>query len=95
MHFSTKSIKSLQTCEKISGPSQHLKVTEWMASIDGKEEYDAFNSRTEEKQSSTTQTGSKTSPKQPKTQKNHAARATESQRFNNMPWKMCFSFPEP
>ncbi|MBW0472863.1 hypothetical protein O181_012578 [Austropuccinia psidii MF-1] len=36
-------------CEKIPGPSQHLKVTQWMASIDGKEEHDAFNSRMEEK----------------------------------------------
>ncbi|MBW0513273.1 hypothetical protein O181_052988 [Austropuccinia psidii MF-1] len=33
-----------------------------MASIDGKEEYDAFNSRMEEKQPSTTQASPKTSP---------------------------------
>ncbi|MBW0585301.1 hypothetical protein O181_125016 [Austropuccinia psidii MF-1] len=36
-------------CKKIPGSSQHLQVTQWMASIDGKEEYDAFNSRMEEK----------------------------------------------
>ncbi|MBW0490403.1 hypothetical protein O181_030118 [Austropuccinia psidii MF-1] len=35
----------LPDCEKIPGPSQHLKVTQWMASIDGKEKHDAFNSR--------------------------------------------------
>ncbi|MBW0592399.1 hypothetical protein O181_132114 [Austropuccinia psidii MF-1] len=27
----------LPDCERIPGPSQHLKVTQWMASIDGKE----------------------------------------------------------
>ncbi|MBW0570418.1 hypothetical protein O181_110133 [Austropuccinia psidii MF-1] len=46
----------LPDCEKILGPSQHLQVTQWMTSIDGKEENDAFNSRLEEKQPSTTQT---------------------------------------
>ncbi|MBW0584992.1 hypothetical protein O181_124707 [Austropuccinia psidii MF-1] len=40
----------LPDCEKIPGPSQHLKVTHWMASIDGKEEHDAFGSRMKEKQ---------------------------------------------
>ncbi|MBW0589310.1 hypothetical protein O181_129025 [Austropuccinia psidii MF-1] len=35
-------------CKKIPGLSQHLQVTQWMASIDGKEEYDASNSRIEE-----------------------------------------------
>ncbi|MBW0563746.1 hypothetical protein O181_103461 [Austropuccinia psidii MF-1] len=39
----------LPDCEKIPGPSQHFQVTQWMASIDGKEEHDAFNSRIEEK----------------------------------------------
>ncbi|MBW0517862.1 hypothetical protein O181_057577, partial [Austropuccinia psidii MF-1] len=38
----------LPDCEKIPGPSQHLQVTQWMASIDGKEEHDALNSRMEE-----------------------------------------------
>ncbi|MBW0568063.1 hypothetical protein O181_107778 [Austropuccinia psidii MF-1] len=38
----------LSDCEKIPGPSQHLQVTQWMASIDGKEEHDDFNSRMEE-----------------------------------------------
>ncbi|MBW0572375.1 hypothetical protein O181_112090 [Austropuccinia psidii MF-1] len=37
----------LPECEKISVPSQHLQVTQWMASIDGKEEHDAFSSRME------------------------------------------------
>ncbi|MBW0533557.1 hypothetical protein O181_073272 [Austropuccinia psidii MF-1] len=49
-------------CKKILGSSQHLKVTQWMVSIDGKEEYDAFNSRMEEKQPSTTKASAKTSP---------------------------------
>ncbi|MBW0575098.1 hypothetical protein O181_114813 [Austropuccinia psidii MF-1] len=48
--------------EKIPGPSQHLQVTQWIASIDGKEEHDAFNSRMEEKQPSTTQASAKNSP---------------------------------
>ncbi|MBW0592256.1 hypothetical protein O181_131971 [Austropuccinia psidii MF-1] len=52
----------LPDCEKIPGPSQHLQVTQWMESIDGKEELDAFNSRMEEKQPSTTQESSKNSP---------------------------------
>ncbi|MBW0543740.1 hypothetical protein O181_083455 [Austropuccinia psidii MF-1] len=52
----------LPDCEKISGPSQQLQVTQWMASIDGKEEYDSFNSRMEEKQPSTTKASAKTSP---------------------------------
>ncbi|MBW0588285.1 hypothetical protein O181_128000 [Austropuccinia psidii MF-1] len=48
--------------EKIPGPSQHLQVTQWMESIDGKEEHDALNSRMEEKQPSTTQKSAKNSP---------------------------------
>ncbi|MBW0573344.1 hypothetical protein O181_113059 [Austropuccinia psidii MF-1] len=38
----------LPACEKFPGPSQHLQVTQLMASIDGKEEHDSFNSRMEE-----------------------------------------------
>ncbi|MBW0571696.1 hypothetical protein O181_111411 [Austropuccinia psidii MF-1] len=49
-------------CKKIPRSSQHLQVTQWMASIDGKEEYDSFNSRMEEKQPSTTKASAKTSP---------------------------------
>ncbi|MBW0535827.1 hypothetical protein O181_075542 [Austropuccinia psidii MF-1] len=52
----------LPNCEKIPGPSQHLQVPQWMASIDGKEEHDAFNSRMEEKPDSTTQASAKNSP---------------------------------
>ncbi|MBW0585149.1 hypothetical protein O181_124864 [Austropuccinia psidii MF-1] len=52
----------LPDCEKISGPSQHLQVTQWMASIDVKEKHDSFNSRMEEKQPSTTQESAKNSP---------------------------------
>ncbi|MBW0593117.1 hypothetical protein O181_132832 [Austropuccinia psidii MF-1] len=52
----------LPDCEKISGTSQNLQVTQWMASIDGKEKYDAFNSRMKEKQHFTTQASAKNSP---------------------------------
>ncbi|MBW0485218.1 hypothetical protein O181_024933 [Austropuccinia psidii MF-1] len=52
----------LPDCEKIAGPYQHLQVTQWMASIDGKEERDALNSRMETKQPSTTQKSAKNSP---------------------------------
>ncbi|MBW0549873.1 hypothetical protein O181_089588 [Austropuccinia psidii MF-1] len=48
-------------CKKIPESSQHLKVTQWMASIDGKEEYDAFNRRMEENQPTTTKASAKTS----------------------------------
>ncbi|MBW0547449.1 hypothetical protein O181_087164 [Austropuccinia psidii MF-1] len=52
----------LPDCEKIPGPSQHWQVTQWMASIDGKEEHDASKSRIEEKQPSTIQASAKNSP---------------------------------
>ncbi|MBW0558488.1 hypothetical protein O181_098203 [Austropuccinia psidii MF-1] len=72
MHFRTKSTRYLNICEKlheflpdcekIPGPSQHLKVTQWMASIDGKEKHDSLNSRMQEKQPSTTQESAQKSP---------------------------------
>ncbi|MBW0593430.1 hypothetical protein O181_133145 [Austropuccinia psidii MF-1] len=52
----------LPYCDKIPGPPQPLKVAQWMASIDGKEEHDSLNSRMEEKQPSTTQASAKNSP---------------------------------
>ncbi|MBW0529017.1 hypothetical protein O181_068732 [Austropuccinia psidii MF-1] len=52
----------LPDCEKIPGPSKHVQVTQWMASIDGKEKHDAFNNRMKEKQPSTTQASAKNSP---------------------------------
>ncbi|MBW0582421.1 hypothetical protein O181_122136 [Austropuccinia psidii MF-1] len=58
----------LPDCEKIPEPSQHLKVTQWMTSIDGKEKHYAFNSRMEEKQPSTTQASAKNSPSSQKQQ---------------------------
>ncbi|MBW0590255.1 hypothetical protein O181_129970 [Austropuccinia psidii MF-1] len=50
-----------------------------MASIDGKEEHDALNSRMEEKQPSTTQTSAKNSPngQQKKFQREKAATSSE------------------
>ncbi|MBW0548633.1 hypothetical protein O181_088348 [Austropuccinia psidii MF-1] len=48
--------------KEIPGSSQHLKVTQWMEYIDGKEEFDSFNSRMEEKQPSTIKASAKNSP---------------------------------
>ncbi|MBW0592727.1 hypothetical protein O181_132442 [Austropuccinia psidii MF-1] len=86
MHCSTKSTRSLQICgklheflpdcEKIPGPSQRLRVTQWMTSIDGKEEHNAFNSRMEEKQPSTTQASAKISPSSQKQKFQHEKAAT-------------------
>ncbi|MBW0578665.1 hypothetical protein O181_118380 [Austropuccinia psidii MF-1] len=70
----------LPDCEKIPGPNQHLQVTQWMASIDGKEEHDAFNSRMEEKQPSTTQTSANTSPSGQKQQFQCEKAATSSEK---------------
>ncbi|MBW0567192.1 hypothetical protein O181_106907 [Austropuccinia psidii MF-1] len=69
----------LPDCEKIPGSSQHLKVTQWMASIDGKEEHDAFNSIMEEKQPSTTQASAKNSPSSQKKQFQCEKAATSSE----------------
>ncbi|MBW0531178.1 hypothetical protein O181_070893 [Austropuccinia psidii MF-1] len=49
----------LPDCKKVPGPSQHVQVTQWMASIDGKEEHDALNRSMEEKQPFTTQASAK------------------------------------
>ncbi|MBW0528594.1 hypothetical protein O181_068309 [Austropuccinia psidii MF-1] len=65
-------------CEKIRGPSQNLQVTQWMASIYGKEEHDPFNSRMEEKQSSTTKVSAKNSPNSRKQQFQCEKTATSS-----------------
>ncbi|MBW0470610.1 hypothetical protein O181_010325 [Austropuccinia psidii MF-1] len=67
-------------CEKPSGPLQHLQVTQWMEYIDGKEKYDAFNSRMEEKQPSTTQKGAKTSPSSQKQQFQYEKETTISEK---------------
>ncbi|MBW0583635.1 hypothetical protein O181_123350 [Austropuccinia psidii MF-1] len=68
----------LPDCEKIPGPSQHLQVTQWMVSIDGKEKYYAFNSQMEEKQPSTTQASAKNSPSSQQQQSKHEKAATSS-----------------
>ncbi|MBW0464427.1 hypothetical protein O181_004142 [Austropuccinia psidii MF-1] len=49
----------LAYCKKTPEPFQNLKVTHWMASVDGKEKDDALNSRMEEKQPLTTQESAK------------------------------------
>ncbi|MBW0528350.1 hypothetical protein O181_068065 [Austropuccinia psidii MF-1] len=97
----------LPDCEKIPGPSQHFQVTQRMASIDGNEEHDAFNSRSRNNPPPPKQVP-KTAPvasssnsnvkKQPQVQNKgkgkSPARVTESQRFRRMPWKMYFRWPE-
>ncbi|MBW0585931.1 hypothetical protein O181_125646, partial [Austropuccinia psidii MF-1] len=65
--------------EKIPGPSHHLQVTQWMASIDGKEKYDALKSRIEEKQPSTTQASAKNSLSSQQQQLKRAKEATSSE----------------
>ncbi|MBW0586764.1 hypothetical protein O181_126479 [Austropuccinia psidii MF-1] len=66
-------------CKKIPGSSQHLQVTQWMESIDGKEEYDAFHSRMKENQPLTAKASAKTSPsgKQQQFQREKAATSSK------------------
>ncbi|MBW0520892.1 hypothetical protein O181_060607 [Austropuccinia psidii MF-1] len=69
----------LPDCEKVPGPSQYLQIAQWMASIDGKEKHDAFDTRMEEKQPSTTQTSAKNSPsgQQQQFQREKAAKSSK------------------
>ncbi|MBW0592015.1 hypothetical protein O181_131730 [Austropuccinia psidii MF-1] len=66
-------------CKKIPGSSQHLQISQWMESIDRKEEYDAFNSRMEGKKPNTTKSSAKTSPsgKQKQFQREKAATSSK------------------
>ncbi|MBW0580151.1 hypothetical protein O181_119866 [Austropuccinia psidii MF-1] len=68
----------IPNCKKIPGSSQHLQVTQWMASIDGKKENDAFNSKMEAKQPSTTKASVNTSPSGQKQQFQREKAATSS-----------------
>ncbi|MBW0529776.1 hypothetical protein O181_069491 [Austropuccinia psidii MF-1] len=68
----------LPDCERIPGPYKHLQVPQWMESIDGKEEHDAFNSRMEEKKPSTTQASAKNSPSSQQQQFQREKEATSS-----------------
>ncbi|MBW0590095.1 hypothetical protein O181_129810 [Austropuccinia psidii MF-1] len=65
--------------EKFPAPSQHWKATQWMASIDGKEEHDSINRRLEEKQPSTTQASAKNSPSSKQQQLQREKAATNSE----------------
>ncbi|MBW0486175.1 hypothetical protein O181_025890 [Austropuccinia psidii MF-1] len=69
----------LPDCEKIFGPSQHLQVTQWRASINGREIYSAFNRRMEAKQPSTTQESAKNSPRSQKQKLKCEIAATSSE----------------
>ncbi|MBW0584493.1 hypothetical protein O181_124208, partial [Austropuccinia psidii MF-1] len=77
-----RSVEKLHEClpdsEKAPGPSQHLKATQWMASIYGKEKHDAFSSKMEGKQPSTTQASAKNSPSSQKHQFQRKQAATSS-----------------
>ncbi|MBW0589696.1 hypothetical protein O181_129411, partial [Austropuccinia psidii MF-1] len=96
----------LPDCEKLPGPYQNLQVTQWMASIDGKEEHDALNSRIEEKQHSTTQKSAKNSPsgqqqqsqceKHPQAQNKGKGKAPATKPYSQsyrIPWKRYFRWP--
>ncbi|MBW0521406.1 hypothetical protein O181_061121, partial [Austropuccinia psidii MF-1] len=73
-----KLLKFLADYEKIHGPSQHFQVTQWMASIDGKEEHDAFNRRMDKKQHFNTQASAKNSPSSHQQQFQRGKAATSS-----------------
>ncbi|MBW0585522.1 hypothetical protein O181_125237 [Austropuccinia psidii MF-1] len=77
-----RSVKKLHEpitdCQKIPGSSQHLHGTQWMASIDGKEEYDAFNRRIQGKKPTTTKASANTSPIGQQQQFQHEKAATSS-----------------
>ncbi|MBW0573205.1 hypothetical protein O181_112920 [Austropuccinia psidii MF-1] len=71
----------LSDCEKTSGKSQHLQATQWMPSFDGKEKYDTFNSRMEEKQPPTTQESAKNSPRSQQQKLKCEKAATRSEKW--------------
>ncbi|MBW0546838.1 hypothetical protein O181_086553 [Austropuccinia psidii MF-1] len=74
--FVEKLQEFLPDCEEIPCPSQHLQVTQCIASIDGKEKHDAFSSRMEAKQPSTTQASAKNIPSSQQMQFQHEKAAT-------------------
>ncbi|MBW0563534.1 hypothetical protein O181_103249 [Austropuccinia psidii MF-1] len=74
-----KLYERLPDCEKIPGRSQHLQVTQWMASIYGKEEHDPFNSIMEEKQPTTTKASAQNGPNSQKKQFQCEKAATSSE----------------
>ncbi|MBW0520739.1 hypothetical protein O181_060454 [Austropuccinia psidii MF-1] len=98
----------LPDCEKIPGPSKHLKVTQCMASIDEKSKHDAFNHKIDENKPPPPKQVPKTAPlarsrnfnvknkpqAQNKGKGKAPARATESQIFIRMPWKVYSKWPE-
>ncbi|MBW0531031.1 hypothetical protein O181_070746 [Austropuccinia psidii MF-1] len=97
----------LPDCAKIPGPSRHLQVTQWMASINGNEEHDALNTRMEENNPPLPKQVPKTAPvasssnsnvkKQPQAQNNSKGKeqATKPQTQSyRMPWKIYFRWPE-
>ncbi|MBW0570746.1 hypothetical protein O181_110461 [Austropuccinia psidii MF-1] len=69
----------LPHCEKTPGPSQHLQVTQWMASIDGKEEHDALNRRMEGKNPPPPKKVPKTAPVDRRSNYNMKKEATTSE----------------
>ncbi|MBW0524589.1 hypothetical protein O181_064304 [Austropuccinia psidii MF-1] len=68
----------LPDSKKILGPSQHLQISQWMASIYGEEKNNPLDTRMGEKQPSTTQAIAKNSPSGQKQQFQREKAATSS-----------------
>ncbi|MBW0589430.1 hypothetical protein O181_129145 [Austropuccinia psidii MF-1] len=97
----------LPVCERIPWPYQHLQFAQWMASIYGKEEHDAFEKRMEEKNSPPPKEVPKTGPvarssnsnvkKQAQVQNKGRGKAPATKPYSQgyrMPWKMYFRWPK-
>ncbi|MBW0583089.1 hypothetical protein O181_122804 [Austropuccinia psidii MF-1] len=97
----------LPDCEKIPGPSQHLKVSQWMASIDEKknmmlltEEWSKNNPLPPKQVPKTAPVASSSNSnmkKQPQAQNNGKGNAPVTKPYSQgyrMPWKMYFRWPE-
>ncbi|MBW0583898.1 hypothetical protein O181_123613, partial [Austropuccinia psidii MF-1] len=91
--------------KKIPESSQHFQFTQWMAFIDGKEEYDALHSRTEERNPPPPNQVPRPAPvaissnsnvkNQPQAQNKGKGNAKPYSQGYRMPWKMYFRWPEP
>ncbi|MBW0530810.1 hypothetical protein O181_070525 [Austropuccinia psidii MF-1] len=107
---SFRSVKKLHEflpdCEKIPWPSQHLKFTQWMASIDGKENMMLLTKECRKNNTPPPKQVPKTAPvasssnsnikKQPQAQKKGKRKAPATKTYcqgHRMPWKMYFRWP--
>ncbi|MBW0475816.1 hypothetical protein O181_015531 [Austropuccinia psidii MF-1] len=108
IHCSTNSTRYLQIflpdCEKIPGPSQHLQVTQLMEKKKMMPLTAEWRNKNPPPPKQVLKTASVASSsdfnvkKQPQAQNKRKgkaqARATESQRFSRIPWRMYFRWPE-